>query len=126
MIKTVPTLGRIAVMAIFALSSFGACLYLWMAFGGPSPLKPKAYQLHVAFPEATQLANQSDVRISGVSVGKVTKLAPGATGPPGHVRAGVRGHDRARPGAVRPGRAGRHGLGGDARGRRAGPAHPVG
>src|SRR4051812_29501686 len=78
MIKTVPTLGRIAVMALFALSSFGACLFLWMAFGGPSPLKPKGYQLHIAFPEATQLANQSDVRISGVSVGKVIKLAPGA------------------------------------------------
>jgi phospholipid/cholesterol/gamma-HCH transport system substrate-binding protein len=77
MIKTVPTLGRIAVMAIFALSSFGACLYLWMAFGGASPLKPKGYQIHVAFPEATQLANQSDVRISGVSVGKVIKLSAG-------------------------------------------------
>jgi phospholipid/cholesterol/gamma-HCH transport system substrate-binding protein len=77
MIKTVPTLGRIAVMAIFALSSFGACLYLWMAFGGASPLKPQGYRLHIAFPEATQLANQSDVRISGVSVGKVIKLGQG-------------------------------------------------
>jgi phospholipid/cholesterol/gamma-HCH transport system substrate-binding protein len=76
MIKTVPTLGRIAVMALFALSSFGACLYLWMAFGGSSPLRPKSYEFHIAFPEATQLANQSDVRISGVSVGKVVKLDP--------------------------------------------------
>jgi phospholipid/cholesterol/gamma-HCH transport system substrate-binding protein len=75
-IKTVPTLGRLAVMAIFALSSFSACLYLWMAFGGSSPLRPKSYELHIAFPEATQLANQSDVRISGVSVGKVVKLEP--------------------------------------------------
>jgi virulence factor Mce-like protein len=76
MIKTVPTLGRIAVMALFALSSFGACLYLWMAFGGSSPFKPQGYRVHIAFPEATQLANQSDVRISGVSVGKVIKLKP--------------------------------------------------
>jgi phospholipid/cholesterol/gamma-HCH transport system substrate-binding protein len=76
MIKTVPTLGRIAIMAIFALSSFSACLYLWMAFGGSSPMRPKSYELHIAFPEATQLANQSDVRISGVSVGKVVKLEP--------------------------------------------------
>jgi phospholipid/cholesterol/gamma-HCH transport system substrate-binding protein len=75
-IKTVPTLGRIAVMALFALSSFAACLYLWMAFGGSSPLRPKGYELRVAFPEATQLADQSDVRISGVSVGKVVKLKP--------------------------------------------------
>jgi phospholipid/cholesterol/gamma-HCH transport system substrate-binding protein len=76
MIKTVPTLGRIAVMALFALSSFAACLYLWMAFGGSSPLRPKGYEIHIAFPEATQLADQSDVRISGVSVGKVVKLEP--------------------------------------------------
>jgi phospholipid/cholesterol/gamma-HCH transport system substrate-binding protein len=75
-IKTVPTLGRIAVMALFALSSFAACLYLWMAFGGSSPFKPQGYQVKIAFPEATQLANQSDVRISGVSVGKVIKLDP--------------------------------------------------
>jgi virulence factor Mce-like protein len=75
-IKTVPTPGRIAVMALFALSSFGACLYLWMAFGGSSPMKPKGYRVQVAFPEATALANQSDVRISGVSVGKVIRLAP--------------------------------------------------
>lgn len=75
MIKTAPTLGRIAVMTLFALSSFAACLYLWMAFGGPSPLKPRGYQLHIAFPEATQLASQSDVRISGVNIGKVVKLS---------------------------------------------------
>jgi phospholipid/cholesterol/gamma-HCH transport system substrate-binding protein len=75
-IKTVPTLGRIAIMALFALSSFSACLYLWMAFGGSSPMRPKSYEVHIAFPEATQLANQSDVRISGVSVGKVVKLEP--------------------------------------------------
>jgi phospholipid/cholesterol/gamma-HCH transport system substrate-binding protein len=76
MIKTAPTLGRIAVMTLFALSSFAACLYLWMAFGGSSPLKPRGYQLHIAFPEATQLASQSDVRISGVNIGKVIKLNP--------------------------------------------------
>jgi phospholipid/cholesterol/gamma-HCH transport system substrate-binding protein len=75
-IKTAPTAGRLAVMALFALSSFGACLYLWMAFGGASPLKPKGYRFQVAFPEAAQLANQSDVRISGVSVGKVIRMRP--------------------------------------------------
>jgi virulence factor Mce-like protein len=76
-IKTAPTPARIAVMALFALSSFSACLYLWMAFGGSSPMKPKGYRFQVALPEATQLANQSDVRISGVSVGKVIRLEPG-------------------------------------------------
>jgi virulence factor Mce-like protein len=77
MIKTAPTLGRIAIMAIFAFGSFAGGLYLWLAFGGSSPLGTKGYRVHVLVPEATQLADQSDVRISGVSVGRVVKLAGG-------------------------------------------------
>src|SRR4029453_9247293 len=41
------------------------------SFGGPVPLKPKGYQFKVAFPEATQLGLEADVRVAGVSVGKV-------------------------------------------------------
>jgi len=79
--KQAPTLGRILVMAGFALSCFGLLLYLWVAFGGGIPLKPKGYRIHVDFAEATQLAQQADVRISGVPVGKVVKLelGPGDT-----------------------------------------------
>lgn len=79
--KQAPTLGRILVMAGFALSCFGLLLYLWVAFGGGFPLKPKGYRFHVRFGEATQLAQQADVRISGVPVGKVVKLelGPGET-----------------------------------------------
>ncbi len=77
MIKTAPTLGRIAIMAIFAFGSFSGGLYLWLAFGGSSPLGTKGYRIHVLVPEATQVADQSDVRISGVSVGRVVKIAGG-------------------------------------------------
>ncbi|HZV73244.1 MAG TPA: MlaD family protein [Conexibacter sp.] len=79
--KQAPTLGRILVMAGFALSCFGLLLYLWVAFGGGFPLKPQGYRFHVRFGEATQLAQQADVRISGVPVGKVVQLAlgPGQT-----------------------------------------------
>ena len=52
-------------------------LYLWLAFGGTSPLQPKGYRFHVQFPEATQLAEQADVRIAGVPVGKVVSLEAG-------------------------------------------------
>src|SRR4051794_6967506 len=69
--KQAPTAGRLLTMTLFALSCFGLLLFLWLAFGGPIPLKPKGYRFHVAFPEATQLAEQADVRIAGVSVGKV-------------------------------------------------------
>lgn len=75
--KQAPTLGRILVMAGFALSCFGLLLYLWVAFGGGFPLKPQGYRFHVHFGEATQLAQQADVRISGVPVGKVVNVALG-------------------------------------------------
>lgn len=72
--KQVPSLGRILVMVGFALSCFGLLLFLWLAFGGATPMKPKGYQFKVSFGEATQLAKEADVRISGVPVGKVKDL----------------------------------------------------
>jgi phospholipid/cholesterol/gamma-HCH transport system substrate-binding protein len=73
-----PSIGRILVAIGFALSCFGLILFLWIAFGGPIPLKPKSYEITAYFPEATQLATESDVRIGGVSIGKVKsiQLAP--------------------------------------------------
>jgi phospholipid/cholesterol/gamma-HCH transport system substrate-binding protein len=66
-----PSLGRILTMVLFALSCFGLLLFLWLSFGGPIPLKPKGYQIKIAFPEATQLSLEADVRVAGVRVGKV-------------------------------------------------------
>jgi phospholipid/cholesterol/gamma-HCH transport system substrate-binding protein len=74
MVKQAPTVGRIMVMAIFTLSCFGLLLYLWSAFGGPVPLKPHGYRFNASFLEATQLAQEADVRISGVNVGKVKTI----------------------------------------------------
>jgi virulence factor Mce-like protein len=72
--KQAPTVGRILVMSIFTLSCFGLLLYLWSAFGGPVPLKPHGYRFETSFAEATQLAQEADVRISGVNVGRVKKI----------------------------------------------------
>src|SRR5919199_3305856 len=60
-------------MGLFALSCFGILLFLWVAFGGSVPLKPNKYQVRVNFPEATTLAEQADVRIAGVTVGKMRR-----------------------------------------------------
>jgi phospholipid/cholesterol/gamma-HCH transport system substrate-binding protein len=73
--KQAPTLGRLLVMVGFALSCFGLLLFLWLAFGGPIPLQPKGWQFKAKFPEASQLADEADVRISGVPVGKVKTIA---------------------------------------------------
>jgi phospholipid/cholesterol/gamma-HCH transport system substrate-binding protein len=75
-VKATRSLGRIAAMVVFALSCFGLLLFLWLAFGGAIPLKPKGYSFQVSFDEATQLATEADVRISGVPVGKVKTLEP--------------------------------------------------
>src|SRR5204863_9549619 len=73
--KQAPSLGRILVALGFALSCFGLILFLWVAFGGPIPLKPESYRITAYFPEATQLAQQSDVRIRGVPVGQVESIS---------------------------------------------------
>src|SRR3954452_5483680 len=58
-------------MIAFAFSCFAILLYLWLTFGGSVPLAPKAYRVSAQFPEATTLAQEADVRISGVKVGEV-------------------------------------------------------
>jgi phospholipid/cholesterol/gamma-HCH transport system substrate-binding protein len=75
-IKQAPSVGRILTMVAFALSCFGILLFLWLSFGGSVPLRPEGYRVNVAFPEATQLAQEAEVRISGVKVGKVRKVEP--------------------------------------------------
>ena len=75
-----PTFGQIAVAVAFAFSCFGLLLFLWSTFGGPIPFKPEGYRVKVPFTEATQLAVESDVRISNVSVGKVKEIEVGEEG----------------------------------------------
>jgi phospholipid/cholesterol/gamma-HCH transport system substrate-binding protein len=74
--KAAPSFGRIAAMVVFALSCFGLLLFLWLAFGGAIPLKPKGYRINASFAEAANLATEADVRISGVPVGKVKTIEP--------------------------------------------------
>ena len=71
MIKQAPSLGRIIAMVVFTLSCFGLLMFLWLAFGGPIPLKPEGYRFKAAFDEAATLAVEADVRMAGVNVGKV-------------------------------------------------------
>jgi ABC-type transporter Mla subunit MlaD len=75
MSKRAPSTTQLLIIAGFALSCFGILLFLWVTFGGPTPFKAKPYEVTIPFDEATQLAEQSDVRISGVNVGKVQNIA---------------------------------------------------
>jgi phospholipid/cholesterol/gamma-HCH transport system substrate-binding protein len=76
MVKNPPSLARIAAMVAFTASVVGILLYLWLTFGGSIPLRAEGYRFDVKFPEAAQLAQEADVRISGVNVGKVKKKVP--------------------------------------------------
>jgi phospholipid/cholesterol/gamma-HCH transport system substrate-binding protein len=73
--KQAPSIGRIAVAVGFTLSCFGLLLFLWVTFGGPVPFKPESYRFTADFPEAITLQKEADVRIGGVSVGKVKQLS---------------------------------------------------
>ena len=68
-----PTLGRLLVISGFALTCFCLLLFLWLAFGGAIPLKPRGYQVKVAFTDAPTLATQADVRTAGVKIGRVVR-----------------------------------------------------
>ena len=72
--KQAPTVGKLLVMVAFALSCVGLILFLWLTFGGSIPLAAKGYRVTVPLREASQLATEADVRISGVSVGKVKQI----------------------------------------------------
>ncbi|MCW2995765.1 MAG: virulence factor Mce family protein, partial [Conexibacter sp.] len=65
--------GRLLVVVAFSLTCFGLMLFLWHAFGGSVPFTPQGYRVAVALPEADLLAEQADVRISGVTVGRVVR-----------------------------------------------------
>ncbi len=69
-----PSGVQIGVAVAFAFSCFGLLLFLWNAFGGPVPFGPEGYKVRVPVNEAAQLAVESDVRISNVSVGRVKKI----------------------------------------------------
>jgi virulence factor Mce-like protein len=76
MIKRAPSPAQLISMIVFAYSCFALILFLWVSFGGPVPLKPQGYRVNMSFDEAVQLSSEADVRISGVTVGKVKKVSP--------------------------------------------------
>jgi phospholipid/cholesterol/gamma-HCH transport system substrate-binding protein len=76
MSKQAPSPARIFTMLAFAGSCVGLLIFLWISFGGATPFAPEGYRLNAEFNQAIALAPQSDVRISGVSVGKVINVEP--------------------------------------------------
>jgi len=72
--KQAPSIGQMITITGFALSCFALLLFVWIAFGGPTPLAASGYHLKLPLPQIGQLAEQSEVKISGVGVGHVTGI----------------------------------------------------
>jgi phospholipid/cholesterol/gamma-HCH transport system substrate-binding protein len=77
--KNPPSIGRIAAMIGFTLSVAALLMFLWVSFGGTLPLRPEGFRFKADFPEASLLVKEADVRMAGVSIGKVKQkeLGPG-------------------------------------------------
>jgi phospholipid/cholesterol/gamma-HCH transport system substrate-binding protein len=78
--KNPPSIGSIAAMVGFTLSVAALLMFLWTAFGGTLPLSPKGYRFKAAFPEASALVKEADVRMAGVNIGKVKQKELGKGG----------------------------------------------
>ena len=72
--KQAPSITQLIAIAGFALSCFGLLLFVWVAFGGPTPLAARGYEVKVPLTQIGQLAEQSQVDISGVEVGRVKSI----------------------------------------------------
>jgi len=72
--KQAPSIGQLIAIAGFALSCFGLLLFVWVAFGGPTPLAARGYEVKLPLTQVGQLAEQSEVDISGVEVGRVKSI----------------------------------------------------
>jgi phospholipid/cholesterol/gamma-HCH transport system substrate-binding protein len=71
-----PTRKVVVVCVAFVLASVCLTLFVWRSVGGPIPLSAKTYEVRALFDNAGQLAPNADVRIAGVSVGKVAAIRP--------------------------------------------------
>jgi phospholipid/cholesterol/gamma-HCH transport system substrate-binding protein len=72
--KQAPSAARILTMIAFAASCLGLLLFLWISFGGTTSLGSKGYEISAEFNQAVNLGSQADVRVSGVTVGKVVSV----------------------------------------------------
>ena len=71
MIKKRPSIPALAALIAFTAGCFATAVYLWIAFGGPIPLKPQGYEMKVAVRDGQGLVAGTDVRIAGVNIGSV-------------------------------------------------------
>ncbi|HTX47185.1 MAG TPA: MlaD family protein, partial [Solirubrobacteraceae bacterium] len=65
---------------MFTLACVGLIFFVWLEFGGTVPLAPSGYDVHIQFTNGANLTTNEDVRIAGVTVGKVVQVTPTENG----------------------------------------------
>jgi len=75
--KQAPSIGQLLTLSGFVLACFGLLLFVWVAFGGPTPLSASGYKIQMPMTQIGQLAEQSQIKISGVEVGRVSDVQLG-------------------------------------------------
>ncbi len=88
MVTQAPRRSAVFAAVAFALSCVGLMIFVWTQFGGTIPLAPQGYRIHAVFKESGLLVPGADVRISGVTVGKVSSVQ--AKGVKSYVTAEIR------------------------------------
>jgi phospholipid/cholesterol/gamma-HCH transport system substrate-binding protein len=73
-----PSARAVVAATAFMLLAFGLALFVWKQFGGGTPLQPKGYRVAIDFSQAQNLLPNADVRVSGVTIGKVVSVTPAA------------------------------------------------
>lgn len=75
MVTQAPKRSAVLAALAFTLSCIGLIVFVWTQFGGTIPFAAKGYEISAQFREAGQLVPGADVRISGVTVGKVESVS---------------------------------------------------
>src|SRR5438094_238225 len=74
--RTATSHRRLLALAIgFSLLCIVLTIFTFRSFGGATPLASHGYRVHVPMPDSQTLLTGSDVRTSGVKIGKVVSVA---------------------------------------------------
>jgi virulence factor Mce-like protein len=74
MVTQAPRKTAVFAAIAFSLSCIGLIIFVWTQFGGSIPFAPEGYRVKALFQETGLLVANADVRISGVTVGKVSSV----------------------------------------------------
>jgi virulence factor Mce-like protein len=74
MVTQAPKRSAVFAAVAFSLSCVGLIIFVWTQFGGTIPFSAQGYRIKAVFKETGLLVPNADVRVSGVTIGKVTTV----------------------------------------------------